>query len=92
MSTVRPRIGMQSVMRTYAVVGVERGLEHERVVAVPALDARMPPAGASSHRPWSGVPSRAAKTAPESNRGTHNQSIEPSLPTSAAVCVSPIRA
>ena len=29
---------------------------------------------------------------PLSNRGAHNQSIEPSSPTSAAVCVSPIMA
>ncbi len=46
--------------------------------------------GATFHRPFSGVPSRAAKHAPESNRGTHSQSIDPSRPTSAAVRQSPI--
>ena len=40
---------------------------------------RMPPAGASFQRPWSRVPRSAANTAPESNRGTQSQSIEPSL-------------
>ena len=30
--------------------------------------------------------------APESKRGKHSQSIDPSLPTSAAVCVSPMTA
>ena len=42
------------------------------------------PAGASCQRPFSGVPSSAAKQAPESKRGRHNQSIDPSRPTSAA--------
>ena len=49
-------------------------------------------AGASSQRPWSSVPSSAAKQAGESKRGRHSQSIEPSLPTSAAVPRSPMRA
>jgi hypothetical protein len=48
--------------------------------------------GATSHRPWSGVPRRPAKQAPESNRGKHSQSIDPSRETRAAVCVSPISA
>jgi hypothetical protein len=43
-----------------------------------------------SQRPLSGVPSSAAKQAAESNRGMHNQSIEPSRPTSAAVCMFPM--
>jgi hypothetical protein len=51
-----------------------------------------PSAGAISHRPCSPVPSKAAKIASESNRGTHNQSIDPSRPTNAADCVSPITA
>ena len=34
--------------------------------------------GAISHRPCSGVPRRAAKHAPESKRGQHSQSTEPS--------------
>jgi hypothetical protein len=37
-------------------------------------------------------PSSAAKHADESKRGMHIQSIDPSLPTSAAVCVSPMSA
>jgi len=45
--------------------------------------------GAISHRPWFSSPSSAAKHAPLSNRGAHNQSIEPSSAISAAVCVSP---
>ena len=47
------------------------------------------PAGPISHRPLSGSPRRAAKHAWESKRGRHSQSIEPSLPTSAAVLPSP---
>jgi hypothetical protein len=38
------------------------------------------------------VPSSAAKQAPESKRGQHSQSIEPSRPTSAALSPSPISA
>lgn len=48
--------------------------------------------GAIRHRPWSAVPSNAAKQAPESNRGRHNQSIDPSRLTNATVCVSPMTA
>ena len=47
--------------------------------------------GATIQRPCSGVPSSAAKQAPESKRGKQAQSIEPSRPTSAAVWRSPIR-
>jgi hypothetical protein len=46
--------------------------------------------GAIFQRPFSRSPSKAQKQAPESNRGAQNQSIEPSRPTSAAVCMSPI--
>ena len=73
--------------------GGELGLQHH---ASPAGIAARPSctstfsAGASFQRPFSGEPSRAAKHAPESNRGTHSQSIEPSRPTSAAVRQSPI--
>jgi len=35
--------------------------------------------------------SSAANTLGESNRGTQNQSIEPLIPTSATLCLSPIR-
>jgi hypothetical protein len=48
--------------------------------------------GASDQRPCSSPPSSAAKQAAESNRGKHNQSIDPSRRTSAAVSVSPINA
>lgn len=46
--------------------------------------------GAICQRPLSAVPSSAAKQAPESKRGTHSQSIDPSRATSAAVRQSPI--
>ena len=45
-----------------------------------------------SHRPFSGVPSSAAKHAAELKRGQHNQSIEPSEPTRAADLQSPMMA
>ena len=48
-------------------------------------------AGAINHRPFSRVPSSAAKHASESKAGQHSQSIEPSRPTRAAVSLSPIR-
>ena len=51
-----------------------------------------PPAGAICQRPCWGVPSRAAKQAPESNRGRQSQSIDPSRATRADVRQSPIRA
>jgi hypothetical protein len=46
------------------------------------------PAGAIVQWPFSSSPSSAAKMAPESNRGTQSQSMEPFRPTSADVCVS----
>ena len=46
--------------------------------------------GASSQRPFISSPRSRAKHAPESNRGQHSQSIEPSRPTRAAVWQSPI--
>jgi hypothetical protein len=48
--------------------------------------------GARSQRPWSSVPSRAAKQAGESKRGKQSQSIDPSMPTRAAVWQSPMSA
>ena len=48
--------------------------------------------GEISQRPLSGVPSRAAKQAPESKRGQQSQSTEPSRETSAAVWPSPMSA
>ena len=46
--------------------------------------------GSISQRPCSGVPSSAAKQAGESKRGRQSQSMEPSVPTSAAVRMLPI--
>ena len=46
--------------------------------------------GAICQRPLSGVPNSAAKHAPESNRGKHSQSIDPSFATNAAVWQSPM--
>ena len=43
-----------------------------------------PPRGASRQWPFSSVPSSAAKTASESNRGKHSQSSDPSRPISPA--------
>ena len=92
MSTVAPRSGMQSVMRT-SPSSVRNVVSSTRVSSTYLRSTEwIPPAGARSHRPWSGLPSSAEKTAPESNRGAHHQSMDPSRPTSAAVCVSPIRA
>jgi len=45
-----------------------------------------------TQRPCSAAPSSAAKQADASKRGRHSQSIEPSIPTNAAVSVSPISA
>ena len=76
-----------------AVVGLEVGLQDQR--ARPGTARRVPrisPIGAIFQRPFSSSPSRAAKQRAESKRGRQSQSIEPSRPTSAAVCVSPIRA
>ena len=75
-----------------ALVGLPDRLEHERVVQIPALVVVPPSTGAISQRPFSGVPSSAAKQAPESKRGKQSQSIEPPRSTSAAVCRSPISA
>ncbi len=51
-----------------------------------------PATGAIRQRPWSGVPSRAAKQAGLSKRGMPIQSIEPSRATSATVSWLPISA
>ena len=48
------------------------------------------PTGAICQNPWSRVPNNAAKHAPEEKFGQHNQSIDPSRDTSAAVSQSPI--
>ena len=73
---------------------VYRGLHHRCQLMRGSREhdcARIGSTGSSFHRPWRGSPSSAAKQAPESNRGRQSQSIEPSRPTRAAVCRSPIR-
>ena len=94
MSGAAPRGGMKSIARTRASLGLEDRLQDQRVVCGSGASSASRPAsaGASSQRPCSGVPSSAAKQAPESKRGKQHQSIEPSRPTSAAVCRSPISA
>ena len=66
--------------------------QHQGVTPVAAPRLSDLPLGARSQRPFSGAPSRAEKQAPESKRGTQSQSMLPSLPTSAALCVSPMTA
>ncbi len=73
-----------------AGVGRPRGLQDGAVPDVPAAAGRrlvLRPRAASARAP--GRPAGAAKQAWESKRGRHSQSTEPSLPTSAAVPVSP---
>ena len=48
------------------------------------------PFGATRQDPFSSVPRSEAKHAAESKRGMHSQSMDPSIPTRAAVCRSPI--
>ncbi len=86
-----PRGGMKSKTRTvpssvFQVVSSTIVSWRYRRVGSP------PPTGATSQRPLSGVPSSAAKQAPESKRGKQSQSIEPPRSTSAADCRSPISA
>ena len=73
-----------------AVVGLELGLEDERVAPVRRRVERNSPAGWIVQWPFSASPSSAAKSAPESKRGRHSQSTEPSRLTSAADCRSPM--
>ena len=75
-------------------LGLEAGLEDRGAGEVASRDAAGASSdcrGAISHRPFSGVPSSAAKQAGESKRGRQSQSIEPSRPTKAAVTRLPIR-
>jgi hypothetical protein len=74
--------------RDGAVVGLPLGLEDE-AGPVAAGNRRMGDAGRICQRPSSSVPSRAAKQAAESRRGSASQSIGPCVSTSAAVSVSP---
>ena len=48
--------------------------------------------GHSFQKPFSAVPSNAAKHAGEANEGQHSQSMDPSRLTSAAVSQSPMTA
>ena len=89
------RTGMQSVMRTVPV-GVSNSVSstsvsgrYQRRVATTSL---APPAGARRQKPCSSSPSRREKQDGESKCGRHSQSTEPSSPTKAAVCRSPMRA
>jgi hypothetical protein len=73
-------------------IGEELGFQDEREVAVSAanlahLAGRGEQPSAMFRRAEQG-----GKTGPESKRGRHSQSIEPSRSTSAAVWPSPIRA
>ena len=87
------RGGMKSISVT-APSGVSKSVSRIRVspryrrVMVGGLSET----GEISQRPLSGVPSRAAKHAPESKRGQQSQSTEPSREMSAAVWPSPISA
>ncbi len=50
------------------------------------------PLAQTRQAPWRWLPSSAAKQAGESKRGRQSQSTEPSRPTRAADCMSPISA
>ena len=85
--------GMKSISRALPVAVVKFGFQNQAVAAIArgvdfdffALRRDQPAA-------MLGSPSSAAKQASESKRGMHNQSIEPSRPTSAALWQSPITA
>ena len=89
------RTGMQSVMRTVPV-GVSNSVSSTRVLARyqrrVATTVAGAPAGAILKYPWSSVPSNRVKHDGESKWGRQSQSTEPSSPTRAAVCRSPITA
>jgi hypothetical protein len=57
--------------------------------AISGRGRRIGEAGRICHRPLPSSPSRAVKQAGESNRGSANQSTDPSFDTSAAVSASP---
>ncbi len=83
------RGGMQSTTRTVPS-GVSQTVSSTSVSPRYCRRVQVPPAaGASRQCPFSSSPSSAAKQAGESKCGRHSQSIEPSRPTSAAVCRSP---
>ena len=89
MSGDSPRGGMQSTTRTVPS-GVCQNVSSTSVSPRYCRWKQVPPAaGAIRQCPFSSSPSSAAKQAGESNCGRHSQSIDPSRPTSAAVCRSP---
>ena len=82
--------GMKSITRAEPSV-VSKSVSSTSVPARYRRSVRVTsPAGAICQRPWLSSPSRAAKHAPESNRGRQSQSIDPLRPTSAAVRMSPM--
>ena len=86
---------MQSVTRTVPVAvsnsvsSTSVSGRYQRRVAKIALG---PPAGAIRQKPWYSSPRSRAKHDGESKCGRHSQSTEPSNPTRAAVCRSPMTA
>ncbi len=83
---------MKSITRTVPV-GVSHSVSRTRLSPwYRRLSQSSAPSGASRQWPCSSSPSRAAKQLGESNRGRQSQSTEPSRPTSAAVCRSPMSA
>ncbi len=75
-----------------AGIRFENGLQNQCIGAITAGDARFFSFGRIDQRPFSGVPSSAAKQADESKRGKQSQSMDPSRETRAAASQSPINA
>ena len=75
-----------------SLIGIEFGFQHHGVAAVSAA-RRADWAGRSDQPPtvFFGA-KQSSEDSPESNRGTHSQSIDPLRLTNAAVSVSPITA
>ena len=89
------RTGMQSVMRTVPVAvsnSVSSTSESARYHRRVARMASAPPAGAIFQKPWASSPRSREKHDGESKCGRHIQSTDPSIPTRAAVCRSPMTA
>jgi hypothetical protein len=83
------RIGMKSISRTVPSSVSSSCSSTSVSPRYCRRDAVILPCGVISQRPCSGSPSSDAKHAPESKRGKHSQSTEPSRPINAIVCVSP---
>ena len=71
--------------RDDAAFGLENGLQDQGVIPISTVDSADGVSGRYLQRPLSRSPNSAAKQAAESNRGKQAQSMDPSLPTSAAV-------